>query len=382
MTCFFNCFLQVFRQGLSFRGRRKLRYVVALLAVFLVLKYSFLLLLGKASVQKVETTGANSHNVIANASYVSYNSKKVVVVAYCKEDWAYKGLFELFNVSHKWWYFVLKEEPERADVIAHSPWGTCSGKYPNATKIFIDMEPNAHRGSEHSITVSTVKPAESSSNVLYIPYALWSFAERKAAVTTDLLRNLSYSEAEKKWKAKSWFAAFAARYCSRDNKLGETRTQFFDILSTKYKPVHALGNCRHNMDPPSRVDPPYDNNRDMVIQWYRPYKFSFCFENSQLTGYITEKLFNSFLADTIPIYWGAPNIDELVNTNAIIVCNEENNTFESCIKQIIALDSNSTLWIQKLQTPLFKGGALPSWLLWRTYSEQLLSMLAKFLDEK
>ncbi|GJQ08791.1 hypothetical protein GpartN1_g582.t1 [Galdieria partita] len=380
MTCFLNCLLRVSRQRLSCGGLRKLRYLFSLLAVFLVFKFNFLPLLGRASVRKVETVGAHSYNMTPKASYVSSNSKRVVV-AYCKNDWAWKGLFELFNVSDERWHFVLKEEPERADIVAHSPWGTCMGKYTDVTEIFIDMEPNIHKGSENSVTISTVKPTESSVNVLYVPYALWSFAERKAAVTTDLIRNLSDLEAEEKLREKSRFAAFAARYCSRDKKLGETRTYFFDILSSKYKAVDALGNCRHNMDPPSRVDPPYDNDRDMVIEWYRPYKFSFCFENSQLTGYITEKLFNSFLADTIPIYWGAPNIDELVNTDAIIVCNEGNNTFKSCVEQVIELDLNRTLWKQKLQIPLFKDGALPLWLQWKTYSEQLLSMLIKFLDE-
>lgn len=43
------------------------------------------------------------------------------------------------------------------------------------------------------------------------------------------------------------------------------------------------------------------------------YRFNFCFENtSNVPGYITEKLFDCFLARTIPIYWGAPNIKEVV----------------------------------------------------------------------
>ncbi|KAK4524226.1 hypothetical protein GAYE_SCF02G2125 [Galdieria yellowstonensis] len=309
------------------------------------------------------------------------NSSKVVV-AYCRGDWARDGLFQLFNISDNRWYFVLEEEPTSATLVAHSAWGTCTGKYPNATKIFIDMEPNTHRGSENHITVSTVRPSDAlSTNVLYVPYALWSFAERKAASTSDLLRTYSYSEAEQKFKEKTKFAAFAARYCSRDNKQGETRTRFFDMVSTKYKSVDALGNCRHNVDPPTQVEPPFDNHRDMVISWYRPYKFTLCFENTQLMGYITEKLFNGLLADTVPIYWGTPDIDELVNTDAIIVCNEEgDNTFHSCIDELVALDRNASLWIQKLQAPLFRNGTLPLWLRWNFYSEQLLSMLEKFLQ--
>lgn len=39
------------------------------------------------------------------------------------------------------------------------------------------------------------------------------------------------------------------------------------------------------------------------------YRFSICFENARdLDGYITEKLFDCLLAETIPVYWGAPNV--------------------------------------------------------------------------
>lgn len=42
------------------------------------------------------------------------------------------------------------------------------------------------------------------------------------------------------------------------------------------------------------------------------YTFALCFENMVLKGWITEKIFDCFFAGTIPIYWGAPEIAELV----------------------------------------------------------------------
>ena len=38
------------------------------------------------------------------------------------------------------------------------------------------------------------------------------------------------------------------------------------------------------------------------------YKFCVCFENASAPGYITEKIFDCFLAGVVPIYLGAPNI--------------------------------------------------------------------------
>ncbi len=48
------------------------------------------------------------------------------------------------------------------------------------------------------------------------------------------------------------------------------------------------------------------------------YKFVLCFENTAFPGYITEKLFDSFFAGCIPIYYGAPDITKLVPLNTFI----------------------------------------------------------------
>ena len=39
-------------------------------------------------------------------------------------------------------------------------------------------------------------------------------------------------------------------------------------------------------------------------QTLQNYRYTLCFENSYYPGYITEKLFDTFSAGTIPIYWG------------------------------------------------------------------------------
>ena len=49
------------------------------------------------------------------------------------------------------------------------------------------------------------------------------------------------------------------------------------------------------------------------------YKFSICFENmTNIDGYITEKIFDCFFANCIPIYWGANNINKHVPDNTFI----------------------------------------------------------------
>jgi hypothetical protein len=48
------------------------------------------------------------------------------------------------------------------------------------------------------------------------------------------------------------------------------------------------------------------------------FKFAVCFENCSFPGYLTEKLFDCFLAGCIPIYYGAPDIHDFVPSGAFI----------------------------------------------------------------
>ena len=48
-----------------------------------------------------------------------------------------------------------------------------------------------------------------------------------------------------------------------------------------------------------------------------PYKYSIAIENNSLQGYFTEKISECFLAHTMPIYYGATNIEEYFSTDTI-----------------------------------------------------------------
>jgi hypothetical protein len=48
------------------------------------------------------------------------------------------------------------------------------------------------------------------------------------------------------------------------------------------------------------------------------YRFALCFENTAFPGYVTEKIFDCFVAGCIPIYLGAPDIKGLVPAGSFI----------------------------------------------------------------
>ena len=55
-----------------------------------------------------------------------------------------------------------------------------------------------------------------------------------------------------------------------------------------------------------------------LLRIYSQYKFVIAFENSNSQGYITEKIFNVFLANSIPIYDGDTNVTEFINPNSFL----------------------------------------------------------------
>lgn len=49
------------------------------------------------------------------------------------------------------------------------------------------------------------------------------------------------------------------------------------------------------------------------------YKFALCYENiHRVKGYVTEKIFDILQARTVPIYWGASNVEEFVDPKAFV----------------------------------------------------------------
>ena len=47
--------------------------------------------------------------------------------------------------------------------------------------------------------------------------------------------------------------------------------------------------------------------------------FHICIENQSVRHYFTEKLIDSFLTYTIPVYWGCPNIGSYFHTEGMIL---------------------------------------------------------------
>lgn len=61
----------------------------------------------------------------------------------------------------------------------------------------------------------------------------------------------------------------------------------------------------------------------------KQYKFAFAYENiKDVPGYVTEKIFDVFWAGTVPVYWGANNIEQYVPKQCFIDRNDFNSNEE------------------------------------------------------
>lgn len=57
------------------------------------------------------------------------------------------------------------------------------------------------------------------------------------------------------------------------------------------------------------------------------YKYALVIENSQFRNYVTEKLFDTYIAECLPLYIGCPNIGDYINNNSYIPLKMEQSKF-------------------------------------------------------
>lgn len=129
------------------------------------------------------------------------------------------------------------------------------------------------------------------------------------------------------------------------------RNQFVIQLS-KYKKVDSGGRWMNN------IGFVVDNKRKFQSE----YKFSIAFENNayrpQFPGYTTEKIMEPMTVNSIPIYWGNPEINKEFNTKSFINYYDFNSMGDT-IEYIIQLDKNDDQYLQLLKNDWLIGNQIP-----------------------
>jgi len=150
---------------------------------------------------------------------------------------------------------------------------------------------------------------------------------------------------------KDMGAAYAKkdRFCSFvvSNPHAEERIRFFQMLNA-YKQVDSGGGYLNNIGGPVRNKKEFLSTR----------KFNIAFENSSYPGYTSEKIYEAFLSNTVPIYWGNPRIAEDFNPDAFINMHDFS-SFEDAIDYVRHLDHDDAAYRKMLEAPAFRDNLIP-----------------------
>jgi len=139
---------------------------------------------------------------------------------------------------------------------------------------------------------------------------------------------------------------FNRKFCAfaHNNGGAKKRNDFFHKLC-KYKKVDSAG--------------PAMNNTGYIIgnrkqEWVKEYKFTFAFENDayrlENPGYTTEKILHAMCANSIPLYWGNPEVYKDFNTKSFVNYYDFKNEDEM-IEYIIYLDNNKDEYMKLMREP-------------------------------
>ena len=232
----------------------------------------------------------------------------------------YVDFWKGFNPNDFYLHIVLKEKykviiSDKPDILIYSCFGNKHKKY-NCLKIFYTGENIIPNFNECDYAIG---------------FCYMSFKERYHRYPNYLMERKFYKnllEIDNKKKAKK------DKFCImiNSNPAAKERIAFFKKLS-EYKHVDSGGKTLNNMG--YRV---VDK-----IKTTSNYKFSIAFENSKSSGYCTEKIVDAFASNTIPIYYGDPEVFKIFNKNAFINI-EDINHIEEVIELIKKIDNNDKLY--------------------------------------
>ena len=111
----------------------------------------------------------------------------------------------------------------------------------------------------------------------------------------------------------------------------------------RHKIAKYIKNNEINIAVIGRGYKPFENKEDGL----KSFRYSIVIENSSEQDYFTEKLVDACLLETIPIYWGAPNISKYFDIRGFIVCNSSDE-IENALKNLSIRDYNRKIkWIKK-----------------------------------
>ena len=255
--------------------------------------------------------------------------------------------------------YVLIEDEKEPDLLIYSCFGDRHLQYSNCKRLFVCGENVVPDFNACDYSISTLRV---------------QFEDRNFFLPWGLFHNHLLSSAPSILPTSNPLDRKFCSFIYSQDTLGEgakLRRIFCEQLM-QYKHVDCPGKVLHNLDSPllsSRHDA--NNWHESKVCFMSNYKFNIAFENSDAHGYITEKLVDCYMANTIPIYWGSRG-DVAPFPKESMICAQDYDSLDNLINRIIEIDENNNLYMQILNANPFRSNIV------NRYNE-LLSNMRSFL---
>lgn len=222
------------------------------------------------------------------------------------------------------------------------------------TIIIVDGEPNDLSDARNADLIVTTKLEPSllppKTATLYLP--CYSSFLNEINLQPDALLSI------KSPPGKREFAVFCYSNCFKVFAGVRARGVFYKLMQKMTgNRVANLGQCfsdePHARSSVSGSEYSHFTNREMFTN----FKFVIAFENESIRGYISEKLVNPLLANSVPIYMGAPDVADHFNPKRIINVSSFP-SFEACINEVLRLDADDEAYNAILREPCFVNNEL------------------------
>jgi len=230
-------------------------------------------------------------------------------------------------------YKIKVIEPhENPDILFYSIFGYQHQSLSAKRKIFFSGESQSKReDANYNITFD-----ENCENNCRLP--LWIIYLNDALIENCNIKNGIFEKANKN--------KFCSIICQRDNE-NNKRSEIVNKLST-YKKVDCGGPFLNNIG----YIVPRGTNCSGKIYHHSNYKFVLTFENRMYPGYVTEKILDEYKSNSIPIYWGTPDVVKDFNPETFINANDFN-SIDELVNHIIKVDNDDELYNSYFNKPIF-----------------------------
>jgi len=242
--------------------------------------------------------------------------------------------------------------------------GKCEDDFQNVVKIYLDSEYTdvgfyANKGDNH-YAIGRIKPEHNHPRILNMPFFLVS-------TTWQLFDECKLYDEPFKWltekkdvneilKTKNKFATVI------QSSTNPYRREIFEKLNS-YKKVVSCGGFETNDDECYRVRRVNSEISDYTnkILFQSESKFSLQIQSTCAPYFSQEKLIQGFASNTIPIFWGNPNIlEDGYNPKSFINCHDYN-TIDEIVEVVKEIENDIDRYKEILNEPIFIDNKLPDY---------------------